>query len=365
MAPTGSVAMGEIDQVIQRLHARIDEPHAWWEEWSAMAEFVERAGDAAAAAGKRDATAGNYYLRAGNYYYTGERMIEPGAQKTAMYKKALLCFHEGLKRRYSNIEFVDVPYEGSALPANFMKSAVAKGPAPTVVMFDGLDNCKEMSVLFGGLELAHRGFHVLAIDGPGQGEALRLRNLASRYDYEVPAAAAYDYVASRGDVAKDRVALMAYSAGGYYAPRAVAFEKRYKAATVAWGGLLRLPPHVWQKRWRRVMQARITTASATSHFQLPWVLGVANMETAMEKLKKFTLDGVADKIKCPMLVCWGEEDKLTPREVAHQLYDNVGSKDKTLKVFTAAEGGADHVQVDNRQVGTDYICDWLSARLHP
>jgi len=85
----------------------------------------------------------------------------------------------------------------------------------------------------------------------------------------------------------------------------------------------------------------------------------------MEKLKKFTLAGVADKIKCPMLICWGEEDKLTPRSVAHQLYDNVGSKDKTLKVFTVAEGGAEHCQVDNRQVGTDYICDWLSARLHP
>ena len=58
-------------------------------------------------------------------------------------------------------------------------------------------------------------------------------------------------------------------------------------------------------------------------------------------------------------------DELTPREIAHQLYDNVGSKDKTLKIFTAAEGGAEHCQVDNRQVGTDYICDWLSARMNP
>ena len=36
--------MGEIDQVIQRLHARINEPQAWWEEWCAMAERVEKAG---------------------------------------------------------------------------------------------------------------------------------------------------------------------------------------------------------------------------------------------------------------------------------------------------------------------------------
>lgn len=358
MAPWGAVAMGEIDQVVQRLHARIDQPQAWWEEWCAMAARLERAADLAAAE-KRDATAGNYYIRAGNYYFTGERMVPPGAQKTGIYKKSLRCFHEGFRRRYPNIEFVDVPYEGSALPAYFMKSAAAKGPAPTVVLFDGLDNCKEMSVLFGGLELAHRGFHVLAIDGPGQGEALRLRHLPSRYDYEVPAKAAYDYVAGRGDVAAERVALMAYSAGGYYAPRAVAFEKRYRAV-VAWGA--HYDYHAaWLVRWQ-AMQANAKGA-ATSHFQLPWVLGVETMDAAMEKMKKFTLAGVADKIECPILICHGGSDLLTPPSIAQQLYDHVGSRDKTLKIFSAEEGGDHHVQVDNRQVGIDYIGDWLASRL--
>ena len=358
MAPYAAVALEEIDRVVQRLHQRISEPHAWWEEWGAVAAQVEREADAAAAQG-RDATAGNYYLRAGNYYYTGERMLPPGAQKLEMYRKSLRCSHEGLKRRYPTLEIIDVPYEGTALPAYFMKSPTAKRRAPTVVLFDGLDNCKEMSVLFAGVELAFRGFHTLAIDGPGQGEALRLRNLPSRYDYEVPGKAAYEYVASRADVDPERIAIMAYSAGGYYAPRAAAFEKRY-AACVAWG------PHydyhaVWQKRWDAMQKDE--KANATSHFQLPWVLGVADMETAMEKLKKFTLEGVAQLITCPMLICWGEQDKLTPREVARKLHDSVGSKDKTLKIFTVKEGGAEHCQVDNRQIATDYIADWLEARL--
>ena len=358
MAPYGAVALGEIDWIVQRLHARSGEEQAWWEEWCAVAAEVERAGDEAAAAG-RHATAGNYYLRAGNYYYTGERMVPPGEQKTAIYKKALRCFQEGLKRRYPNLEIVDVPYEGAPLPAYFLKSQNAKARAPTVVLFDGLDNCKEMSVLFAGVELAFRGFNTLAIDGPGQGEALRLRNLPARYDYDVPGTAAYDYVAGRPDVDPKRVAIMAYSAGGYYAPRAAAFEKRY-AACVAWG------PHydyhaVWERRWAAMKKDH--NSVATSHFQLPWVLGTRDMESAMEKLRQFTLAGVADKITCPMLVCWGEEDKLTPREVAHQLYDGVGSKDKTLKIFTVQEGGAEHCQVDNRQVGTDYIADWLTERL--
>jgi hypothetical protein len=69
-----------------------------------------------------------------------------------------------------------------------MKAPV-QGRAPTVCFFDGLDSAKELSILFGGVELANRGIHTLAIDGPGQGEALRLQNIPSRYDYEVPAAA--------------------------------------------------------------------------------------------------------------------------------------------------------------------------------
>lgn len=360
MAPWGAVALGEIDQIIQALHKRQGEPDAWKQEWCGMAARLEETADEAAAAG-HSATAGNYFLRAGNYYYTGERMIPPGEEKSDVYRKALRCYHEGLTRRYAGIEMVDVPYEDSSLPAYFMKSPYAQGRAPTVVVFDGLDNCKEMSVLFAGLELAFRGFHVLAIDGPGQGEALRLRGHHSRYDSEAAGTPAYEYVAGRPDVDPARVAVMAYSAGGYYAPRMAAFEDRY-SALIAWGAHYDYHA-VWQARWAK-MQANSKSA-ATSHYQLPWVLGTPGMDSAMEKLKKFTLAGVADRIKCPILICHGDDDTLSPPEVAQQLYANVGSADKTLKIFTARDGGSTHVQVDNRQVGIDFIGDWLEDRFQP
>ncbi|MGH8666129.1 MAG: alpha/beta hydrolase family protein, partial [Burkholderiales bacterium] len=336
-------------------------PHsddAWWEEWCALAARIEGFADTAAAEG-RHATAGNCYLRAGNYYYTAERMVAPGEKKLDTYRKSLRCAHEGLARRYPNVERIDVPYEDRSLAAYFMKSPHAKGRAPTLVLFDGLDNCKEMSVLFAGVELAFRGIHTLAIDGPGQGESLRLRNIASRYDYEAAGTPAYEYVASRADVDPARVAIGAYSAGGYYAPRVAAFEKRY-AACIAWG------PHYdyhanWQKRWAAMKKDG--KGVATSHFQLPWVMGVPDMGAAMEKLKKFTLRGVADKITSPMLITMGAEDKLVTRDVAEQLYGAVGSKDKTLKIFTRDDGGFEHCQADNRQVGIDYVADWLEARL--
>src|SRR5688500_10282036 len=258
MAPYAAVALGEIDEIVQRLHQRADDPQAWWEEWCAMASRMEKMGDEAAAAG-HDATAGNYYLRAGMYYFTGERMVPPGEQKTGTYKKSLRCSQAGLKRRYPDLEIVDIPYENSTLAAYFLKSTRTKGPAPTVVLFNGLDNCKEMNVLFAGAELAFRGFHTLAIDGPGQGESLRLRGHHARHDYEAAGTPAYEFVAKRKDVDPERVAIMAYSAGGYYAPRAAAFEPRY-AACVAGG------PHygyhaVWGRRGEEMKKDYNSVAS--------------------------------------------------------------------------------------------------------
>jgi hypothetical protein len=37
--------------------------------------------------------------------------------------------------------------------------------------------------------------------------------------------------------------------------------------------------------------------------------------------------------------------------------------DKTLKVVTAEDDGVEHCQVDNRQVRTHHIGDWLRAML--
>ncbi len=359
MAPYGAVALEEIDRIAERLKARSHEPQAWWEEWSAMALRVEKVADTAAAEG-RQSTAGNYYIRAGNYYFTGERFIAPGEQKLAMYRKALRCFHAGFERRCPNIERVDVPYEGTALAAYFMKAPGVSGRAPTVVLFDGLDNCKEMSVLFAGLEFAKRGMHTLAIDGPGQGESLRLRRIHTRFDYEVAGTAAYEYVIARADVDPKKIPVMGYSFGGYYAPRVAAFEKRY-AACVAFGAM-HWNIHEWTSEVRRLVQTD-PKKSAQSSFQIPWVFGAKDLDAAAEMAKHFTLEEVAGRIECPFLVVHGENDRIVPLDSAKKLYAAVGSKRKTIKIFTAEEGGAEHVQVDNRQVGVDYIADWITANI--
>ena len=358
MIPYGAAAMGEIDQVGQRLKGREGDNEAWCDEWSKMAEKMEARARGAAAA-NHPLTAGTYYLHAWTYYGYGERFLHLGEKKIAVYKKSLECFSEGIKRRYPNIERVEVPYEGKVLPAWFMKAPNAKDRAPTVVFFNGLDGTKEVGVLYGGVELAARGINLLAVDGPGQGEALRLNEIPSRYDYEIAGTAAYECVTARQDVDPRRVAIMGISMGGYYAPRVAAFEKRY-AACVAWGG--HFDYHASWIRRRKEIESGGTKVSAP-YFHLMWVLGVPDMDAAMAKLKQYNLAGVAEKITCPFLVTHGENDTIVPAAYGQLLYDAVGSKNKTIKIFTADEGGSEHVQGDNRVLGSNYVADWLAANL--
>ena len=358
MAPYGAVALSEIDEVCERLRPRQDEPDAWREEWCAMGARLEKVADATEAAGHKMA-AGNYYLRAGMYYFTGERFITPGEQKRETGRKAIELQNKGILRRYPNVEKVEVPFGDASLPALFMKAPGVSGHAPTVVVFNGMDNCKEMSVLFSGLEFAARGWHTLAIDGPGQGESLRLRNLYARHDYEVPGAAAYDYVAARPDVDPKKVVVMGYSFGGYYAARIAAFEKRY-AAGVAMSAL-HWDLAAWQAGIKRKQEADPKgTAQSTFHFR--WIMGcIDDGNAAIEKAKGFSLANVADKITGPFLIVHGQDDKVVPVASAHKLYEAVGSTRKHLKILTAGDGGSYHAQADNRQVGIDYIADWINT----
>lgn len=358
MQTYGAAAISEVDQVGQRLRDCVGDNERWFAEWMALAQRLEAMAAKAQAEG-HELSAGSFYLRAATYYFCGERFMVPGPRKEAAYRACLRCFAAGIARRYPTIERVEVPYEGTTLPAWYFRSPVAKPVAPAVVCFDGLDNAKEMSVFFAGVELAARGIHTLAIDGPGQGEALRLRYIPSRYDYEVPARAALAWMRTRNEVQQDAIAVMGFSMGGYYAPRAASMEPAF-AACIAWGG--HFDYHAAWLRRRQLMESGSTKISAPS-FQLPWVMGVPDMDAAMAKLKDFSLAGVAEKMRCPFFCLHGENDNIVPVEFAHMLLQAVGSADKTLRILTEADFGSEHCQEDNRQIGANIIADWVADTL--
>jgi dienelactone hydrolase len=216
---------------------------------------------------------------------------------------------------------------------------------------------KELLVMRGVAgELAARGISTLLVDHPGVGEALRLRGLKLYPEVEVPARAAVDYLETRPEVDRTRIGIIALSLGGYYAPRAAAFEKRF-ACCVAWGA-------IWD--YGEISEARARKAGTELSISdwadhVKWVFGKDTLDEVVAITRRMTLEGVADKITCPLLVTHGEADRQVPLRHAVRTYEAaVNSPRRELKVFTAAEGGVEHCQVDNAANGVDYMCDWIA-----
>ncbi|WP_320407827.1 alpha/beta hydrolase family protein, partial [Klebsiella grimontii] len=109
------------------------------------------------------------------------------------------------------------------------------GRAPLLVQVNGLDSTKEMKYLVGLPQwLAQRGVSSLVVDQPGTGEALRLHDMKARYDSEHWASRIVDWLEQHPEVDAGRIGMEGVSLGGYYCPRAVAFEPRF-ACGVVWG----------------------------------------------------------------------------------------------------------------------------------
>jgi dipeptidyl aminopeptidase/acylaminoacyl peptidase len=95
-----------------------------------------------------------------------------------------------------------------------------------------------------------------------------------------------------------------------------------------------------------------------------WVFGATDMDDFHEKSKDMTLNGVMDRIKVPFLVTHGEKDRQIGLEYAHQSFEQLTNcPQRELKIFTAREGGVEHVGADNMSFGRDFIADWFAETL--
>lgn len=355
------VEIDEVNRVGRALADKVGDDAAWFEEWCRMGDKIEARGRDAARVG-HTLTAAACFMRASRYFQTGERFLHPRSQRSLdVYAKSVELFKDaaGFIRR-PRIEPVEIPYKKTSLPALLVhpdKLSVRARPAPAMVFFDGFDVTKELQYGFGIPDLAARGIGCLIVDGPGNGESVRFRNLpliAETEDYATPA---YEYLAGRDEFDAKRIGVMALSLGGYYAPRAASFEQRF-ACCIAWGAQWDYH-EIWARRLEALDSGQALSLSVPPE-HLQWVLGVPDRAAALKKLENFRLDGIVQKMTCPFLLLHGDGDEQIPLADAEKCFDAVGSKQKAFKVFTRAEGGFHHCQVDNPTIAVHYMWDWIA-----
>jgi pimeloyl-ACP methyl ester carboxylesterase len=305
------------------------------------------------------------YLRAFNYLRTSEFFMNlHDERKIPYYLKCRNAFIKAINLFDEKPLQVEVPFpegtpleEGSFLPGYLFKpQGVSRRDSfgekpPLMIMFGGLDSLAE-ELYFGiAQHLNERGIAMLAMDGPGQGAALRLNHIHTRYDFNVAGTAVLNWVKKnlKKEVDTKRVGIGAVSMGGYMAARCAAFEPRFKVCMIL--GAVWSYYDIWKNRPDNHPLAEI----------VQHIVGADNMTEARERLKKFTLKGVANKIKMPTYILHGEDDRQNFVENAYQVNEAL-TCEHVMEIVPKGESGSAHCSVDDF-TKTFNMYDWIEKKI--
>jgi 2,6-dihydroxypseudooxynicotine hydrolase len=285
----------------EEVTAGVERWEDWCRAWSARAAVHEELGRRSLADGYR-LSAGEHLTRAAVcYHFSKFVFVIDYEQMKAAHRKAVECRNLALPLLDPPGERVAIPYEGKQLYGNLRKPRGTAKP-PVLVMCMGLDSTKEEMDVNEGVFLA-RGMATLTFDGPGQGEGEY--DFAIRGDYEVAIKAVLDYLGSRGDLDAARAGLWGVSLGGYYAPRAAAFDKRIKACIALSG------PFEWVEYFDKLPELTRNTFQVRSRSR--------SLAEARSRAATLTLKNVAKNITCPLFIVAGKQDGIVPWEEGERL----------------------------------------------
>ncbi|MGZ7444825.1 alpha/beta hydrolase family protein [Paenibacillus sp. TH7-28] len=241
-----------------------------------------------------------------------KRILETWGLSRSTFRQALTLLNH-------HWEIVTIPYENTKLPGYLYLAG--NRPGPVLIVHGGYDSTAEelyFQVVISALE---RGYHCLVFEGPGQGAVIREQQIPFRHDWEAVVTPVVDYLAKRPEVISDKIALMGISLGGYLAPRAAAYEHRL-AACIANDGLFSF-------------QVGAIAAGLGGKAG-----GEFDLSSLVHKTEPFTLEGVAEQIQCPVLVCEAEHDHAFAGQ-PERLYTALRGP-KTYMKFTAEDSAEEH-----------------------
>ena len=204
-----------------------------------------------------------------------------------------------------------------------------------------------------------RGYSVLAYEGPGQGQALRKYGLTYTPEWEKPVKAVLDeFLHTHAKPSK--IVLIGMSMGGYFAPRAAAFEERIDGV-VAYDTC-----YDFGEVASRIIsaaknpEALKNTGVSWAYHNARWTMGTKDIDETIQACAAYTLAPVADRIRQHVLMLAGTEDHFIP---FHQTADFekalVNARSVTRRIFDGPSGGAGHCQGGALTLYHAAVFDWL------
>ncbi len=347
---------GDVKEAFNSIHTKDKD------EWAAAFMGVaDRYMNEAKSLEKTDPVKANaHYIRAWRLYSFGRWPIPASAGKQRSYEKAIEAFLAHARFWDPPLEIVRIPFEGKEIIGYLRLPKNATGPAPLVLAVNGLDSRKEdLSESFSAILPFGIGF--LAVDGPGTGQnPIKVSENAERMLSRV-----LDYIATRPEIDKKRVAMHGVSWGAYWATKMAIVERaRLKGASA------QSPPTdaFFQKDF---LMNHLIGNREYLFDQVPALMAifdnVKTVDEMAEVLPRMSLvkQGLLGKPMAPMLILAGVKDTQVPIDDIYLLL-NKGDVPKTA--WINPQGG--HL---GRQVGVwpdprifkEVIIPWLVHTLAP
>lgn len=309
-----------------------------------------------------------YWRMAEFFMYDGDK------RKKSTYQKAVDLFYEYYKTYFESgrVERIRIPFQTGYLPVMYAK---AKGTAKDRILLHGGNDSYYEELFFPMLYLAEQGFDVYLFEGPGQGGVLRVQGMKFQAEWEKPVAAVLDCLKLRD------VTIIGASLGGYLAPRAAAFDRRI-SRVVGWSVfpdffhvILSDHPPVMTKIMERLFDLRFMEGPLNMFYRkmmssnelIRWNLlhgmyayDAKSPSEYVQKIRKFTLRGIADKIEQDVLVIGAKEDHFIHPRLFHEEYDLLTNvRSLTFKLFTEKQTAGAHCNVGNPKLVLDSIIHWI------
>ena len=335
------VANGVLYTDFQEITAKVERWDDWCDAWSACAAVHEKLGQQALEEGYV-LTAADHLKRASAYYHFAKFVfVHDRDAMRAAHMKSVQCRELASPFMQPPSLRVEIPFAGRAI-AGLMRRPASVEMAPVVIMVPGLDSTKEELESYEAPFL-ERGIATLCIDGPGQGESEY--EIPIRADYEAPIRAVVDWIEQHGKVDAKRVGICGVSLGGYYAPRAAAFEKRLKACIGLSG------PYNLGDNWERLPQLSREVFRVRSH--------LTTLDEARRHSETLTLGGgIAGRIECPLFLVAGKQDRLIDWRDAERLAAEVSGP---VTVIAVEDGN--HIANNRPYRYRHQMADWMADQL--
>lgn len=313
-----------------------------------IGEELEGLARASDAQGHADTAIRVYYQAVEAYRGAQHAITADLPQKHRIYEQLNACYDRIIRLSPYPIERVEVPWEGQSIPALFHYAAASE-KAPTVLFIPGMDSTKEAGPRPDDNFFLRRGLNALVMDGPGQGEC-NIRGIHVTDDnYERAASAAIDWLTTRPEVDANRIGVMGFSMGSFWAPRTAAADPRVKALVAALGVF-------GDKRYIFDVDS--------PHFKqtFMYMAGLDDEDEFDLMAARMTLRGHASRIACPTLLCSGEFDPLSPLEETYAVYDELAGP-KELWVIADEAHRLHWVAALGGMSVWHWCLDWMKAAL--